>query len=30
MIIKYSAQQELIPRAYAVDELYDDVTRKLR
>jgi 4,5-dihydroxyphthalate decarboxylase len=30
MITKFSAQQGLIPRAYAVDELYDDVTRKLR
>ena len=26
MIIGYSAQQKLIPRAYAVDELFDDVT----
>ena len=30
LIINYSAQQGLIPRACAVDELYDDVTRKLR
>jgi 4,5-dihydroxyphthalate decarboxylase len=30
MITTYSAQQGLIPRAYAVDELYDDVTRQLR
>jgi 4,5-dihydroxyphthalate decarboxylase len=30
MISKFSAQQGLIPRAYSVDELYDDVTRKLR
>lgn len=29
LIIGYSAQQKLIPRAYAVDELFDDVTRKL-
>jgi 4,5-dihydroxyphthalate decarboxylase len=29
MIIRYTAQQGLIPRAYAVDELFDDVTRKL-
>jgi len=29
MIIDYSAQQKLIPRAYAVDELFDDVTRAL-
>ncbi|WFU20582.1 hypothetical protein [Bradyrhizobium sp. CB3481] len=30
LIIDYSAQQKLIPRAYAVDELFDDVTRALR
>jgi 4,5-dihydroxyphthalate decarboxylase len=30
MIIGYTAQQGLIPRAYAVDELFDDVTRALR
>lgn len=30
LITKYSAQQGLIPRAYAVDELFDDVTRALR
>jgi 4,5-dihydroxyphthalate decarboxylase len=30
LISGYAAQQGLIPRAYAVDELYDDVTRKLR
>jgi 4,5-dihydroxyphthalate decarboxylase len=29
MIIRYTAQQGLIPRAYAVDELFDDVTRPL-
>ena len=29
-IIKYAAQQGLIPRAYAVDELFDDLTRSLR
>jgi 4,5-dihydroxyphthalate decarboxylase len=29
-IIDYSAQQKLILRAYAVDELFDDVTRVLR
>jgi 4,5-dihydroxyphthalate decarboxylase len=29
LIIDYSAQQKLIPRAYAVDELLDDVTRAL-
>src|SRR4051794_8294553 len=27
LIIRYTAQQRLIPRAYAVDELFDDVTR---
>jgi len=30
MIIHYTAQQGLIPRAYAVDELFDDLTRTLR
>jgi 4,5-dihydroxyphthalate decarboxylase len=30
MMIKYTAQQGLIPRAYAVDELFDDLTRTLR
>jgi 4,5-dihydroxyphthalate decarboxylase len=29
MIIGYTAQQGLIPRAYAVDELFDDMTRAL-
>jgi len=29
LIISYTAQQGLIPRAYAVDELFDDVTRAL-
>ena len=29
LIIGYSAQQKLIPRAFAVDELFDDVTRAL-
>src|SRR6476659_2039484 len=29
MIIGYTAQQGLIPRAFAVDELFDDVTRLL-
>ncbi len=29
LIIQYGAQQGLIPRAYAVDELFDDVTRAL-
>lgn len=30
LITQYSAEQGLIPRAFAVDELYDDVTRALR
>jgi 4,5-dihydroxyphthalate decarboxylase len=30
LIIDYSAQQKLIPRAFTVDELFDDVTRALR
>jgi 4,5-dihydroxyphthalate decarboxylase len=30
MMIRYTAQQRLIPHAYAVDELFDDVTRTLR
>jgi 4,5-dihydroxyphthalate decarboxylase len=29
LIIHYCAQQKLIPRAFTVDELFDDVTRKL-
>jgi 4,5-dihydroxyphthalate decarboxylase len=29
MIIRYGAQQGLIPHAYAVDELFDDLTRTL-
>jgi 4,5-dihydroxyphthalate decarboxylase len=29
MIIDYTAQQGLIPRVFEVDELFDDVTRKL-
>jgi len=29
LIIQYTAQQGLIPRAYAVDELFDNVTRPL-
>jgi 4,5-dihydroxyphthalate decarboxylase len=28
-IIGYTAQQGLIPRAFSVDELFDDVTRAL-
>jgi 4,5-dihydroxyphthalate decarboxylase len=30
LILEYSAQQKLIPHAFAVDELFDDVTRALR
>jgi 4,5-dihydroxyphthalate decarboxylase len=30
LIIGYTAQQGLIPRAFAVDELFDDLTRSLR
>lgn len=30
LIIDYSAQQELIPRKFSVDELFDDVTGALR
>jgi 4,5-dihydroxyphthalate decarboxylase len=30
MIIRYTAQQGLIPRKFAVDELFDDLTRTLR
>jgi 4,5-dihydroxyphthalate decarboxylase len=30
LITDYSVQQGLIPRKYSVDELFDDVTRKLR
>ena len=29
LIIRYAAEQGLIPRAFAVDELFDDVTRAL-
>jgi 4,5-dihydroxyphthalate decarboxylase len=29
MIINYAVQQGLIPRAFTVDELFDDVTRPL-
>lgn len=29
LIIRYTAQQGLIPRAFSVDELFDDVTRAL-
>ena len=29
LIIRYTAQQGLIPRAFSVDELFDDVTRTL-
>src|SRR6266481_7575034 len=30
LIIRYAAQQELIPRAVSVDELFDDLTRTLQ
>jgi len=30
LIIEYSAQQKLIPRRYAVNELFDDLTRGLK
>ena len=30
MIIRYTAEQGLIPRGFAVDELFDDATRALR
>jgi 4,5-dihydroxyphthalate decarboxylase len=30
MISDYAAQQGLIPRAFAVDEMFDDLTRTLR
>src|ERR1700738_5051614 len=30
LIIQYAAEQGLIPRAFAVDELFDDLTRSLR
>ena len=30
MIIGYTAQQGLIPHPYAVDDLFDDLTRTLR
>ena len=29
LIIEYSAQQKLIPRPFAVDELFDELTREL-
>jgi 4,5-dihydroxyphthalate decarboxylase len=29
LIVQYAAQQGLIPRAYVIDELFDDVTRTL-
>jgi hypothetical protein len=29
MIIQYTAQQGLVSRAFAVDELFDDLTRTL-
>jgi 4,5-dihydroxyphthalate decarboxylase len=29
MIIRYTAQQGLLPREFSVDELFDDLTRTL-
>jgi len=29
MIMQYSVEQKIVPRVFAVDELFDDVTRKL-
>ena len=29
LIIQYSVEQKIIPRAFTVDELFDDVTRTL-
>jgi 4,5-dihydroxyphthalate decarboxylase len=29
MIMQYSVEQKIIPRAFTVDELFDDVTRGL-
>ena len=29
LITRYTAQQGLIPRAFTVDELFDDMTRSL-
>ena len=29
MVMQYSVEQKIIPRAFAVDELFDDVTRGL-
>jgi 4,5-dihydroxyphthalate decarboxylase len=30
MISEFAAQQGLVPRAFSVDELFDDLTRSLR
>jgi 4,5-dihydroxyphthalate decarboxylase len=30
LIVRYSAQQHLIPEAFGVDDLFDDLTRSLR
>jgi 4,5-dihydroxyphthalate decarboxylase len=29
LVMQYSVEQKIIPRAFAIDELFDDVTRKL-
>jgi 4,5-dihydroxyphthalate decarboxylase len=29
MIIQYAVEQKIIPRAFAVDELFDETTQKL-
>jgi 4,5-dihydroxyphthalate decarboxylase len=29
LVMQYSVEQKIIPRAFAVDELFDDVTRRL-
>jgi hypothetical protein len=29
LIMQYSVEQKIIPRAFTADELFDDVTRKL-
>ena len=29
MIMEYSVEQKIMPRAFTMDELFDDVTRRL-
>ena len=29
LVMQYSVEQKIIPRAFAVDELFDDVAKKL-